>query len=449
MAYTNVSGRLPYEKASKLGHLDVVKSEWVRSLLEDFEEVEISSQSDEVLKWDELELDNKNCIEDIWVVDGSFSKINSSSIGRLTRPVKEIAFIKTALLKLDLKKINNIDPINPHPLKLKSIMDKCAIRHSTVLPLKNVKTNKGSNYDAVRYIIYESIKIDENGVFLETLKWILYKKWNDKYENSPGFKCPHCKHIIKEGLKYNLEKSICKLCNNEVLITDILGFHLDMDEEFAQDKVVSSYMSIMEHLMLFTPIRLLWDYKDKSIISKTLFIKDGPLSLSSQYTKLAHNIREFISYSVINKRPIYILGCEKSGTIFEHMIDIIRYSKSIKDNNILYKILTHGYIDKQIKRINSRTGAYGERGNWGEKILVKVDETTSLVINIPVKSYRKESNAPAENDIVGLNMILNTIPNIISRKYEGALLPVELANGIASLSNYPSAKILEQYTQSI
>ena len=342
-----------------------------------------------------------------------------------------------------------MDPVNPHPLKLKSLMDKSAIHHATVLPLKNVKTSKGSNYDAVRYIIYESIKVDEEGVFFETLKWIIYKKWNEKHENSPGFECPHCKTIIKEGLEYNLDKSICKLCNNEVLITDILGFHLDMDEEYAQDKVVSSYMSIMEHLMLFTPIRLLWEHKDKSVISKTLFIKDGPLSLNSQYTKLVPNIREFISFSVKEKRPIYILGCEKSGIIFEHMIDIIRYSKKFEKGKILYKILTHGYIDKEIKGINSRTGSYGERGNWGEKILVKVDETTSIVINIPVEAYKRDPNAPLESDVVGLNRILNTIPSIISKKYEGALLPVELANGIASLSDYPSAKILKEYIESI
>jgi hypothetical protein len=32
-------------------------------------------------------------------------------------------------------------------------------------------------------------------------------------------------------------------------------------------------------------------------------------------------------------------------------------------------------------------------------------------------------------------------------KFEGALFPVELANGIASMSNYPSARILERFIE--
>ena len=72
--------------------------------------------------------------------------------------------------------------------------------------------------------------------------------------------------------------------------------------------------------MLFTPIRLLWEHKDKTEISKTLFIKDGPLSLNSQYSKLIPNIRDFIKYSVDQDREVYIIGCEKSGGILNILI---------------------------------------------------------------------------------------------------------------------------------
>ena len=39
--------------------------------------------------------------------------------------------------------------------------------------------------------------------------------------------------------------------------------------------------------------------------------------------------------------------------------------------------------------------------------------------------------------------ILSTLPQIISHRHECALLPVELANGVSSLSSYPSAAILK------
>lgn len=66
----------------------------------------------------------------------------------------------------------------------------------------------------------------------------------------------------------------------------MIGFHLDMDEESAPDSVASSYMLVMETLMLFTAIRVHWQHSDKRVLSDTLFIKDGPLSLRGQYSKL-------------------------------------------------------------------------------------------------------------------------------------------------------------------
>ncbi len=35
--------------------------------------------------------------------------------------------------------------------------------------------------------------------------------------------------------------------------------------------------------------------------------------------------------------------------------------------------------------------------------------------------------------------------SLVSHKFEGALFPVELANGIASMSSYPSAAILKKF----
>ncbi|MDQ4678444.1 hypothetical protein RCF13_01765, partial [Stenotrophomonas maltophilia group sp. RNC7] len=109
-------------------------------------------------------------------------------------------------------------------------------------------------------------------------------------------------------------------------MTDMLGFHLDMIEDSAPDSIASAYMLILETLMIFTPIRLLWNYVDKKLVSNTLFIKDGPLSLSSQYSKLVPNIREFLEFAKIQGRPIHIIGCEKSGKFFDHLMSIEQFA---------------------------------------------------------------------------------------------------------------------------
>ena len=86
--------------------------------------------------------------------------------------------------------------------------------------------------------------------------------------------------------------------------------------------------------------------------------------------------------------------------------------------------------------------AYGEDSNLGSKLFIKLNDYHKMVLNIPI--WKKN---PQISDLVGFDRIMATLPTIISSKYEGALLPIELAHGIASLSTYPSAKILKIFSK--
>lgn len=90
----------------------------------------------------------------------------------------------------------------------------------------------------------------------------------------------------------------------------------------------------------------------------------------------------------------------------------------------------------------------GYKTNWGEKVFVKFDPGTYMVLNIPTGAYNPSPEFPTASDLIGADRILRTITTLISPKFEGALFPIELANGIASMSSYPSAKILERFLES-
>jgi hypothetical protein len=367
-------------------------------------------------------------------------------------PKKEVAFVKTALMTVDKSKLDAIDPDNPHPLLLKKIMSDSAMFHSTVFPLRNIKTSKGNNKDAIRNIIFESMKIDENGEYLETLKWITYEKWrgDGKERRSPAFFCPHCSREIQEGLEVDCEKEDCGLCGKEVLITDMIGFHLDMNEDSAPDSVASSYMLIMEMLMLMTIVRLFWHNRDKRLVSETLFIKDGPLTLRSQYSKLVPSLRAFLQHTKDVGRPVHIIGQEKSGTFYDHLSTVSRFVNPHKaGDHPAYFVLSHEYVRNDVYRAPDLENPYGKRTNWGEKVYYKLEPGTSLMLNIPTGNYDENPKFPTDSDLIGLPRILATLPQLISRKFEGALFPIELANGIASMSSYPSAKILERYVEEV
>ncbi|ENW05263.1 hypothetical protein [Acinetobacter beijerinckii] len=435
------STNLPHEPASKLGHLNVIQSKWVKSLIENFENIEFDLSEDITSYWNEF-----NSLEEplthIWATDGSYVSVKSNG----SKPNKEVVFVKTALLSVDKFKLDQIDKEFPHPLLLQDIMSESAVFHATVFPLSNVKTSYGNNYDSIRNIINDSLKIDQNGAFFETLKWIAYKKWLNAKNSSPAFSCPHCQSQIVNGLPYDTDEGDCDTCGNIVFLSDMIGFHLDMDEDTAPEAIASAYMLIMELLMIFTAVRLLWTHSDESLVSNTLFIKDGPLTLRSQYSKLVPNIRDFLQFAKNIRRPIHIIGQEKSGIFFDHLEVVSKQVKPLELNDqVHFCVLTHDYVRKDVYRSPDLNNPYGLRTNWGEKVYVKLDPNTCMVLNIPTGDYDPSKNFPTENDLIGLKRILSTLPSLISRKYSGALYPIELANGIASMSSYPSAKILQKF----
>ena len=268
--------RLSAERASKLGHLDVIQSELVNKLIEKFEAPRIDEITADI-GWLEISSDRAP-LRLIFAVDGSKQTIRSDY-----RPYKELSFIKTALLRLDQRAISRLDPDTPHPMALRDIMTDAAMYHATVLPLKGVNLPGKNNYHTIRQIIYDSLRDPSlAGEPYETLKWLAYQKWDENKGASPSFACPHCDNKIA-GLPFNADTSVCEHCGESVYLSDMIGFHLDMGEDAAPDTVATAYMLIHETLLLFTGIRYFWERKKYGVLAKTLFLKDGPLTLRSKY----------------------------------------------------------------------------------------------------------------------------------------------------------------------
>ena len=271
--------RLPGESASKLGHLKVIQSEWVRELIGEFEYTTSDPKDTSNTLWIEFDPQAEAVLPRVFAVDGSFVTVPSTDY-----PRKEVSFVKTALIRVDKAKLDKIDKDNPHPLLLQDALADSALYHATVFPLKNIRSKLGTNYDAVRHIVRDSIKGDQNGEYYQTLKWLAYQKWAATSSLSPAFDCPHCSREIS-GLPADADEGACTHCKKTVFLTDMIGFHLDMAEDSAPESVRSAYMLVMELMMLFTAVRFYWHSSDQQLVTNTLFIKDGPLTLRSQYSE--------------------------------------------------------------------------------------------------------------------------------------------------------------------
>jgi len=429
--------RLPGERASKLGHLEVIKSPLVQKLCKNFEDPECAPLSPNV-SWQTL----PNTGEELRVVfstDGSLQTIQNSQ-----PPYKAIAFVKTALLKVDQYAISKLDKETPNPFAIRDLMRGSALFHSTAFPLRHVIVPGKTIYHAVREIIYESVKdkgLNDalSGAMMDTLKWLAYEKWNSMPKTQlEEFGCPHC-HETVATLPFDQEKGKCPKCKGDIFITDMFGLHLSMQDDFAPNQVASDYMAVSETLMIFTPIRYFWD-TNKDILKNCLLVKDGPLSLRATLAKLAAPIRRFFKHAKDIGIEVAMIGQEKSGMFYDHL-------QLIGDAapNFSVFIPNNCYIRNEVQHSNS-TGIYGQDTNYGAKIFIKYNEYHKMVINIPTGERGEFVMNPSPANLIGFNNIIATLPKILSNRYEGALLPIELANGVASLSTYPSAKVLELFS---
>jgi len=431
---------LPGEHASKLGHLEVLKSPLVKQIVENFEQpeaVEISAD----IKWEPFP-SLGDPLDLIFAVDGSWQPVTDER-----PPYKSIAFIKTALMKVDQVALSRIDKNIPHPLALRDLMSEAALYHATAFPLRHVYSKGMSVYDAIRQIIFESLKdASLNGEVMETLKWLAYEKWTQASRSSlPPFQCPNSEIdgiAHNTTLSYDAEEGECATCGKKIFITDMLGFHLDMSENNASESVATAYMNIHETLLLFTGIRYFWE-SDRDILKRCLFLKDGPLQIRAQYSKLVNPIRNFLLHAYSQGYPITIVGQEKTGIFADH-INLIGRNAPTRH----FFIPDHLYICEQIQNRPSTGAPYGRDTNYGAKVFVVVNERCRLVLNIPVCDRMDEFiHRPRASALININKILATLPELISSKHENALIPIELANSIASLSTYPSTQVLKLFTE--
>lgn len=424
---------LPGERASKLGHLQVVKSPLVGKLVTAFESDEMPEPSQPAV-WQEW-AGKADPLPLVFAVDGSHLVVSSAHA-----PYKEVMFVKTALIKIDAVRLGRIDRHSPNPFELRDLLQDAAVYHSTVFPLKHVCLPHESLYDTVREVAFQSMRDDLGGTALETLRWLAYEKWTDNKKALPLFECPHCRET-KATLAYDTVEGECPNCRKPLYLTDMLGFHQEMAEESASQNVPSSYRSIHETLLLFAGIKYYWE-QDRKTLSECLFVKDGPLSLRAQYSKLVVPIRNFLATANVQGVPVHILGQEKTGYFVDHLQMLSTYLP--RDNKVQVFVPGTDYVTTEVQRRQSGGAPYGKDTNYGAKLFLAWREHHRMVVSIPTGRFLRD---PSFKDLIGADRIFATIPDILGYKHEDSLLPIELANGIASMSTYPSAQILKLFSE--
>jgi len=448
------------EKASKFGHQQIIKDDKVKAYLNkcfipsienvsksDFDE--FSNDFSEIK--DEFEIN----IEKVVVVDGGYQIVEIED----NYPSAQIAYYSVGLLSFDrglLKDLELQATIDPDDIgKLKNLH-----RYNFVLPVKIVKFKEESFETTIRKTIFDIFKENDlwDSPILDTVKWLIYEEYNNG-KGTAEISCSCGNRIQFKKLSNNYKDEVndyikCQKCNKIHYITDFFELHTVVDEFNGASAIVSYVMSAFEVNLILTLFRFAYENNKKEILSKLLFIKDGPLALFSrlddfQYKKIRPFLNKLYSDSKNDKRSyVNWVGLDKSGMFVEHLQNIEKY---LKDNTLL--VPNSHYMRKYITGFTD--SAFGFKTYFGTKMLFKKDDSLSFVVDflLPYEvnkgepdDYKDYLNKPDVSDFINLKTTIDILCDLRCDLYNKSFIPITLVNKMVSLSDVPSNKMLKLFS---
>jgi hypothetical protein len=210
-------------------------------------------------------------------------------------------------------------------------------------------------------------------------------------------------------------------------------------DDFGRETTVSNLRTVLEILILFDVIR---KYRmHKAEMGKTLLLKDGPLLLRAQLSRLVQPIRSLLAYLRDGGTELHIVGVEKNGG-FANLLDEF---KGILSKCGDYFLPTVKFLVEEVSG-NEMPSEYRNRVSFGAKVAERLGPNHAVVLNVPTGDFLVE---PKPTDLIGFEESARVLAKLVSYRYDNALVPLVLANSMASIAQRPSNTILETFAASL
>ena len=440
MSYGNDYSNKPFERASKTAHTNIINDVEVQSFLSN---CKIPPYQDDV---DDSDIDihmledlSHNPIKNIIAIDGGYTNVFLKE----AFPSSTIAFFQFGALffkhqdLIDLQVKPFIDPDDFS--KLQNIQ-----RIKLVVPTKGVNLDGQPDLiSSFRKSVYDFFCTQpERYGFMDALKWLIFEEYDPSTQNVIWHlsTCPNCNKGVDLRTKDISSKYIttCPHCGGIIYLTDVFRLHEAIDNELGSGGVLGYLSTAVEQIISVFLIKQMLSIKP-SLLSETLFIKDGPLAFFGQTANIHKPMRKLITFLNQN-HTIYIVGLEKSGSFVEHAEHV---SKKMLPKQIL--LLGNRYIYKYIipgqAKINE---PYASSSYYGHKLIFKSEHSNVYVATIPNTQAQAE---PQLKDYLHINEVLYNITALKCDLYYNSLVPIVLANKLVSLADHPSADLLKSFAQ--
>lgn len=372
-------------------------------------------------------------------------------------PGAEFGYITIASVLIDLKLVRELakeEIINP-----KRFRDtEKASTIDSVFPGCNVILDGEKNAKAsLRRALFEELK--NNSVFsngeslLDTYEY-LFRIKRDKFPERNLPKSPI--ETVHEDMIYGYGEYVCPHSKEALFSTDALRLHELMNEGGSNGELFGQIMSTLEKLWLIHILRAFERKNWLSTLRRVAFILDGPLavfSTSSWLTKVIEVELKRLNelQKQINGEDLIIIGIEKSGTFFNHFIEIDTTKDGITDKfpNQSAFLLTDKYIKENIIFSDSLK-PYGQDTYFGRKLFYKAITGQKIV---PVISWfndnQKNLTTANPDQFTRLADVMNLLDQLVSNRHPNSLLPLISAHAEAAIPLNLGKKIFEDIAREI
>jgi hypothetical protein len=440
MAYGQIKGRKPFERASKIAHTNVLNNPEVQ----EFVSACILPSPPEKSNLDVLQrpLPTSSArIEHVIAVDGGMTEISV----RRDFPSASIAFMTFGPLTLSLADLVDIDLspfIAPEDMaRLKNLQ-----RYSLSVPTKAILAHGAKTFsEGVRASIHGFLANPKAPELLAALQWLLFREWLADGQRQPWIvpRCPlpGCDAVEIQFYSGGPAELPCPECGRPVYLADGLRLYERIDDEQGAGGILSYLLTTLEQLVLVHIVRTPLTYKP-SVLREILLIKDGPLAFFGNVAPLRKPMNELMRWlgnKDDDKPLICLIGLEKSGPFVEHAALIER---DIKPGH--YLLLDSEYIYRYIVPGSSSGSGFGGNTYYGAKIIFKSQQDHIFVATIPTALHKAK---PTFEDLYNAAEVLKVAGRLRCSMYDNALLPVVLANRLVSLADVPSSEILKRFVK--
>jgi len=433
------SGRFPLERASKLGHVKLIEHEHVSRLIRQFERADTAADAPIGGLSGRVDLNAASPIRFVVAIDGGQAVIPNE-----VRRDKRIAFVKVCAMLIrreDIAFLRQNPVIDPRDLA--KMFDGGVWFHAAVLPLAGISIPGETVKETIRKTVDAVLEYTR---LYDALNYLVSRVWDSGYDmnprtnpRTPHMDCLSCGATVwlpRDAINFE-----CQACHYPHRLGDYLGIAQEAPEDWTREEAVMSLRSALETLTLFHFIVRYWQTRP-DVLAQTLFLKDGPLLLRAQLSRLVEPIRALIVAVRQQGLRLHLAGIEKNGELVDHIEDLKKHLREPGD----YFLPTVRYIIEEVAGLQYDPTKYRNRVQYGSKVVLRLGPDHVVPLDIPTGDFLTE---PALKDLIGFGETAGLLAEMTSYSHDNALIPIKLVNEYSSISERPSGDILKAFAGSL